>query len=1309
MSTFSSDPLRSLRRVMVAVVVSMWMIPTGAFAYVDVLTSWTLPAPNTNYEFTDSVVVQGTWVLPADWLGNIYVYQDGVQMHDAAHPSADCSLKPAPAGCYISINNMGNPATSTGSFSFDIGPQPDGVHQIQVKFWGGETCAVKAELNSLEPPPSPLYTGACESNEENFQPGQIYPMRSYTVNLPVYPRFTVEPSSNPALNFLNVTTGNQQVKTFTVRNTGQETLSFSVSGVNPPYYCMSGSCSQVVGMNQTKTVSIQFVPDTVGSYPGTLTFTCTGSPLPCDVPSVTRTITGNAVGADLPPKVTIVSGTPLNFGTFYLGNPTYVERTITIKNSGGGLLNGSITLPTGEYQCIGSCSYSLLAGDSTSKIIRFTPLAADLSRSDTAFLSDSGSGATTTFLSSVSDTPIVDACVNGCPGTWNAGTKVNIGDHREIDLYVRNTGGGKLSGVVTGLPDRGFSFTPNANYPYANITPAMGWVKIGKVNFDPADALPADADIIFSNDVPPGGNTDSIHLHGQGNDQPYNGGGTTVLFGDVVINTTKTVGLLVTNSGVNVLNVSIPVGPLSNAAFSCVTNCSFSLGAGQSTTTSFSFTPTTMTSYITTVNVGGLTVSLSGRGIQPAILAYAQDTNGTWSNLVSAPLIDYGTTYYGSPVQNKMLYTQVQSTGGVGTRVNYSIDASAAPHFPCTARCSGTVSVDTPFTWYANAEVTFQPGNAPAGPGDYTETIVLHYDFNDAIDRTLTYQVHGRSISAPYMTVSPTTHSFGNVVVGNTPTKVFTVKNEGVGLLTGAVSVPLSGELVGHWTFDASDMDWGGAKAFDISGKGLTGSLVGSPTGVLGVYGDALQFSGTSYVDLGSVSSAFAFTGDVSASAWVKTSANGKMILQYQNGNPLFYMSVGPTTAGGTANKLVVYLRTNSGSVKVFNSGKSVNDGSWHHVAFVRSAQSGSVRLYVDGLLDSSHSYPDMGAIDTSSGGVHLIGSGAGGAYGFSGSIDDVRVYNRTLSALEVSQIAQGQVLTNTPIFRCVDPSPCVFENLATGDSKQITFEFAPADAFYYTTVPLFSSNGNNVTVSLSGTGLFQPVIKLTPISVVDPDTYSGPYTFLDVGTSNLGAYIEKQVRVWNVGRGPLTGNISFPIGVHFSCQPLGSGCTLNIPEHTYQDVTIRFAPLAVGGLDDTAIFTSNAFNGSQSLQVHGTGIFASIINILGSGQNFPPVIIGKWKEQNITIKNTGTVDFGTGVFSLTGPFTCVASTAGPLDATGHCPYRLDAGGNTVITVRFTPVAPGPVNGTVSLSTLSLANFFVSGTGVPPNVHFIEK
>ncbi len=1276
---------------------------------VDVVTAWNLPASaGANYDFGNDVVLQGEWLLPADWVGNIYVYQNGVQMHDKSNPTANCAATPAPVECYIPINNIGGGTPLSGTFNFNIGPQTEGAHNIQVKFWGGSWCAVKSQLNSATPPPNPLYTGTCPPDETNFNPGQIYPLRTYTVNLPLYPRITVTPASNPALDFANVPTGSQEVKSFSVLNSGQQTLIFTVSGVSAPYYCVGGTCTQTVAMGQTKVVQIQFVPDAVATYPMTAVFTCSGAPLPCDVPSTSRTVAGNGVGGALPPRVSVVSGGTLDFGTFYYQNPSSVDRNMRIKNVGGGLLNGILTFPTTEYTCIGGCNYSIFAGDEITKIVRFTPIAAGMGRSDTANLSDGGTGATVNLISNVDNTPVLEACVYNCYYPWNAGT-VNIGDNREINVYVRNTGSGFLSGQLTGgLPARGFTFIPNAGYPYANITPAMSWVQIGKFRFEPSDALPAEAYPVFSNVTPPGGNSDTLYLVAQGNDQPVVGlSGTTVAFGPVVVTVTKTATLTVTNTGVGILNVSIPVGPLANPAFSCVINCTLSLGAGVSGTITFSFTPSAVGLYSTTVNVGGTNVSLTGNGILPAARVYAQNASGAWSLLPVGVPIEYGVTTYGSPVENKLAYVQVQSTGGVGTRVNYSFDTSAAPHFTCTAWCAGTVSADPGFSWYRNASVEFRPRNAPGGPGDYTETITVNYDFNDGVPRTYTYQAHGNSVASPYITITPVSRAYTwpPTVVGNAPTTIFNVKNEGIGPMSGAVNIPVSGGIIGHWTFDAANMNFPGNQAFDSSGSGITGTLVGAPASAVGYFGDALGFGPGKSVNLGAVSTGFNIAGDVTGTAWIKTSTNGKMIMQYQNGNPLIYMSVGATTAGGSANKFVVYLRTNGGGVAVFSSNRTVTDGVWHQVAFVRSAMTSKVKLYVDGVLDSTFNWTDAGAISTS-GGSHTISNAS---YPFSGDIDDVRVYSRALSSSEVSQLYTGAVVVYDPVFKCISPIPCTFNNLNPGDPAiPFTFSFTPADAFTYTSIPLFSSDGGNLTVSLLGTGVFQPVITITPVTVNDPSAYVGPYAFHDVGTSNLGNYVEKSMRIWNVGRGPLDGNITFTSGINFSCQPPTTGCSFSIPEGTYKDVIIRFAPLAVGSLNDTARFNSNAFNGLQTVQVHGTGIFASIINILGTGQNFPPTVIGKWKEQTITIRNTGTVDFGTGVFSLTGPFTCVASTAGAA-AAGSCPYNLIAGGTTVITVRFAPLTVGAHNGLVSLSTLPLANFFVSGAGINPSIKFIEK
>lgn len=220
--------------------------------------------------------------------------------------------------------------------------------------------------------------------------------------------------------------------------------------------------------------------------------------------------------------------------------------------------------------------------------------------------------------------------------------------------------------------------------------------------------------------------------------------------------------------------------------------------------------------------------------------------------------------------------------------------------------------------------------------------------------------------------------------------------------------------LVGYWSFD----DATGTKATDFSGRGNTGTLTNMEVGdwSSGKRGGALNFDGVDEkVDLGSGSVAFNFSGDLSGGAWIKTTTTNKIILQYQDGTPLIYLSVGPTTAGGTANSFVVYLRTDSGSVATFSTTALVADGVWHHVFMTRSVSAQEVKLYVDGSLDSTHTYTDTGAITTAAGVEHNI-SHDNSTYAFNGSIDEVRVYSRRLTPVEVAAVyAAGVIKRRTP------------------------------------------------------------------------------------------------------------------------------------------------------------------------------------------------------------------------------------------------------------------------------------------------------
>ena len=77
-----------------------------------------------------------------------------------------------------------------------------------------------------------------------------------------------------------------------------------------------------------------------------------------------------------------------------------------------------------------------------------------------------------------------------------------------------------------------------------------------------------------------------------------------------------------------------------------------------------------------------------------------------------------------------------------------------------------------------------------------------------------------------------------------------------------------------------------------------------------------------------------------------------------------------------------------------------MNDGEWHYVVGVRDGS--NLHMYVDGVLENTGSISDS---DYSNNSPITIGAYNSGDYYFSGSIDDVRIYNRALSEGEVKAL----------------------------------------------------------------------------------------------------------------------------------------------------------------------------------------------------------------------------------------------------------------------------------------------------------------
>ncbi|MCB9990481.1 MAG: DUF1566 domain-containing protein [Rhodospirillales bacterium] len=221
--------------------------------------------------------------------------------------------------------------------------------------------------------------------------------------------------------------------------------------------------------------------------------------------------------------------------------------------------------------------------------------------------------------------------------------------------------------------------------------------------------------------------------------------------------------------------------------------------------------------------------------------------------------------------------------------------------------------------------------------------------------------------------------------------------------------------LVGHWTLDETS----GTTAADVSGNGNNGTMQGglnagndSVTGPGGA-GTALKFDGTDDVIEVADDDLFSFTDGAgndepfSIGLWVNAdnTSNKSLLYKWSAGVEwrMTFDAIGNSINmqlydGGIADSLTISKLSNY----------KERQGEWIHfmVTYDGSELASGLNLYVDGKSVSATKYLSgayAGMNNTAS--LVQIGAGGGGSTFMDGSIDDVRIYNRALSASEIAQL----------------------------------------------------------------------------------------------------------------------------------------------------------------------------------------------------------------------------------------------------------------------------------------------------------------
>lgn len=210
--------------------------------------------------------------------------------------------------------------------------------------------------------------------------------------------------------------------------------------------------------------------------------------------------------------------------------------------------------------------------------------------------------------------------------------------------------------------------------------------------------------------------------------------------------------------------------------------------------------------------------------------------------------------------------------------------------------------------------------------------------------------------------------------------------------------------LIGHWKFNGN--------ARDNTPYNNNGTVVGATltTDHYNGSNNAYSFNGTSaYIDV-PYSSILAPVNQITCSAWAYRSnwsiisGNTRILSKTEIGG--WHLSLDDVGAG---NGYFAFFVMKSGTGYLY--AKSLYTGlstGWHH--FTGTFDGRYARLYIDGVLKDTFDSTTTNIIGYSNNNSLIIGAEAGPSSGsvgnyFNGKIDDVRIYNRALTATEVSQL----------------------------------------------------------------------------------------------------------------------------------------------------------------------------------------------------------------------------------------------------------------------------------------------------------------
>lgn len=231
--------------------------------------------------------------------------------------------------------------------------------------------------------------------------------------------------------------------------------------------------------------------------------------------------------------------------------------------------------------------------------------------------------------------------------------------------------------------------------------------------------------------------------------------------------------------------------------------------------------------------------------------------------------------------------------------------------------------------------------------------------------------------------------------------EVFTLSVTVVGSSTGDCTgnISLTSGLVAHYPFSGNANDQiGNNNNGLVNGATLTSDRFGNAN-------SAYQFNGVNnYIELPNANGLNVGTTSFSICAWIKTSNNQKRGRVLSKGAAFCSTGYGIRTTD--QNGTILSSVASNGNCQVLMPGnKVINDGQWHQIVAVFD-RTVNASIYIDGILDVEQKI-DLSSFNYNNNQSAFIGfsNDSNAPEYFDGSIDDIRLYLRSLSKCDIEDL----------------------------------------------------------------------------------------------------------------------------------------------------------------------------------------------------------------------------------------------------------------------------------------------------------------